>query len=294
MACAVFPSQKVRIKLLDCSYKGLPGYSHVKFKSQGIATVAVGQVVYLGVETGDEDLDIEKYQWSLDAPENSGSKLSDATIANPILIPGQVGQYNIKLTVTTKKGISIAAALWITAGNFVGNGAVVDMNNKAQCIHCHREKVEAWKTTAHADAFNRAISGKLAAGYYKIDCFICHRTGYDKESIWAAMGKKEYYHFQEELEKRGLEGFIQDLPQVANLVSVQCESCHGPGSAHMGKIDKNQISKPMSPGVCAMCHDSNFKGKGGMTFDNKSNPAGKHPQLDFHASTAKFPGKRPT
>jgi len=250
----IFPSQKITIKIIDYSHKDLGKNQKTKFKSQGIATVSMGQVVYLGIDS--RDLNIEKYQWSLETPENTNTKLIGPTEVNPFFKPGQVGLYKVKLTVTTTKGNFLDSILWITAGNFVGNGALVDTGNEAQCIHCHKEKVDTWKTTPHAAAFQRGIKGKLSKGFYHIYCFYCHRNGYDKDSIWDAMERKEHWHFQEELKKNGLAGLTRDLPQVANLVGVQCESCHGPGSEHLGKIDKNQISNSLSPGVCNICHDS--------------------------------------
>jgi predicted CXXCH cytochrome family protein len=48
----------------------------------------------------------------------------------------------------------------------------------------------------------------------------------------------------------------ESVKGMTHLKSGQCESCHGPGSQHMEKVDQHQISSSMSPGICAVCHDS--------------------------------------
>ena len=60
---------------------------------------------------------------------------------------------------------------------------------------------------------------------WSASCASCHTVGYNKEKkSWAELG-------------------------------IGCESCHGPGSAHVeGGGDKTQISKSVDNKVCATCH----------------------------------------
>jgi predicted CXXCH cytochrome family protein len=255
MAYFQLSAQEVSIKLRYYSPQDLPGNPGIKFAFQGIPTVPVGQPVYLKAETG--DLKIIACKWSVETPVSNSAELSNPAALNPTLTPYKEGQYKVLLTVTAGKGDSFTTSLWLTAGGFVGNGLIVNTGNEAQCSQCHHEIVWSWKDTPHADVFLRGMEGKLAGGYYRVECFVCHPAGGSGSAkIQEAMGKKEHWHFQEQLETGGFDGLVRDLPQVANLTGVQCESCHGPGSQHLGKIDKNQISNSLSPGVCVMCHDS--------------------------------------
>ena len=61
-----------------------------------------------------------------------------------------------------------------------------------------------------------------------INCLPCHTTGYGKST-----------------------GF-KDEQSTPDLAGVQCESCHGPGSKHMGNPEN--IQKEFNATVCANCH----------------------------------------
>jgi predicted CXXCH cytochrome family protein len=67
----------------------------------------------------------------------------------------------------------------------------------------------------------------------KYDCGECHTTGYAKEG--------------NQLGKPGLIG-------TWAFNGVQCEACHGPGSAHLSAPSKTTIKKDASALACAQCH----------------------------------------
>jgi predicted CXXCH cytochrome family protein len=193
-------SSEAKITLLYYSPRDLKDNPKIKMKSQGIPTVPVAQVVYLKAESSIGE--IVGYKWWLEPPPGSKASFSNPTIPDPILVPDLEGQYQIKLQVTSRSGMTRKASLWLTAAGFVGDGLLVKTGSEAECIKCHEEKVKTWKSTPHA------------------------------------------HHSR------------QDAEGMANLESGQCESCHGPGSQHLGKLDKNQISSSLTPGVCVVCHDS--------------------------------------
>ena len=77
------------------------------------------------------------------------------------------------------------------------------------CKKCHIKLHRGWKKTGHKDAF-----ANLPAKYHGekddagVACISCHVTGYGKE------------------------GGFQSVEASGDLLGVQCEACHGPGSKH--------------------------------------------------------------
>lgn len=98
----------------------------------------------------------------------------------------------------------------------------------ASCQNCHMEAYDFWKKTPHAHAYATLVKDHKE---FNLDCVGCHVTGYERP------GGTTVTH-------------------VENLTDVQCEVCHGPGSAHL----KNPAEKALIRGVperslCAeSCH----------------------------------------
>jgi len=92
-------------------------------------------------------------------------------------------------------GAAIVAAL--TAG--VTLAADAQYVGQTKCKVCHMNEHKVWAASKHANAFNVLKPEDQA----KPECLSCHTTGQGKT---AAAG--------------------------ADLKGVQCESCHGPGSAY--------------------------------------------------------------
>jgi 2',3'-cyclic-nucleotide 2'-phosphodiesterase (5'-nucleotidase family) len=95
------------------------------------------------------------------------------------------------------------------------------------CSNCHEEPKKVWDKTVHAHAYGTLEKQFKEAN---LDCVNCHVTGYDKP------GGSTVTH-------------------VADLKNVQCEVCHGPGSLHSAKPEKNKIpiAKPTAD-ACLECH----------------------------------------
>jgi len=104
------------------------------------------------------------------------------------------------------------------------------------CGNCHVGQQGDWKHTAHADAWATLQAG----GHARESCENCHTVGPNGnpasgEVGWAATADSRYH-------------------------DVQCESCHGPGQAHVANPDATQplasikaIDGGMGVG-CAECH----------------------------------------
>jgi formate-dependent nitrite reductase cytochrome c552 subunit len=113
------------------------------------------------------------------------------------------------------------------------------------CRRCHIKQHRAWKKMKHAQAWQnlpkefKAADQKDAKGRA---CVSCHVTGY------------------------GQAGGFEDAKKSENLLGVQCEACHGPGSRH--EATAKQLAKNgkkfqagqdkfirLKPTSCADCHN---------------------------------------
>jgi hypothetical protein len=104
-----------------------------------------------------------------------------------------------------------------TKGPYVGSES---------CGKCHIVPTRQWSTTAHARALGTL---KQKGKRVKPQCLQCHTTGAGKEG-----------------------GFQSELA-TPHLVNVGCESCHGPGRAHLENPGKRYGA--IGPPTCTGCHD---------------------------------------
>lgn len=98
-----------------------------------------------------------------------------------------------------------------------------------ECEMCHKEAVESWKKTKHANAWQTLEHSNKQ---FNFDCIGCHVTGYQEP------GGSNL-------------GFNQPLRDV------QCEQCHGPGSLHVdaeGEKLLSTIVRRPEESVCMQCH----------------------------------------
>jgi hypothetical protein len=98
------------------------------------------------------------------------------------------------------------------------------------CAECHEEAMRFWKTTVHARAWHTLVVDRKTG---HDDCVSCHVTGYG-EAGGSSLGYTE------------------------KLKSVQCESCHGPGSRHVAEEGLEEpaavrLATPAS--LCTHCHN---------------------------------------
>ncbi len=108
------------------------------------------------------------------------------------------------------------------------------------CQACHAKEFETWSNNPHANAV-ATLDKKGEAG--NAACLQCHTTGFGLEG-----------------------GFPEDAAPAAHpdLARVGCESCHGPGGAHVG-ADAKRVGTIVSLGdkcdscavlkICGACHD---------------------------------------
>lgn len=132
-----------------------------------------------------------------------------------------LGQYQRALAEANLDGVAAGGMRPLGAAGYAGSAA---------CIACHQDAAAVHAKSRHADAFNALVK----KGYqHDPDCLRCHVTG---------LGEGGYV--------RGAQAFAE----------VGCESCHGPGSAHIaaiaaGRPDQGRLPD-LSAASCVGCHDA--------------------------------------
>lgn len=226
--------------------------------SSGLANVGVGEMVYLAGNPGDDA--ITAWAWQLSVPNGSNSSLSANDAAVVTFVPDRVGTFRVTLTVTSDAGQSEAVNLAINSANYVGIGGISGQGQVPQCIVCHAEKTEDWHATKHSGAFSRGIDG-ISSDHFGSRCVSCHVTGYDAtegavNGGFDDVAADEGWAFPDTTVAGNWDNMVQNHPRTAGLANIQCESCHGPGSAHMGQTADNKMVSSLETGACAKCHDS--------------------------------------
>ena len=85
------------------------------------------------------------------------------------------------------------------------------------CARCHKQAASFWKTTVHSQAWKTVVDVNKQ---YNYDCTGCHVTG------WMRPGGSHLASMEK-----------------AGLTSVQCETCHGPGSKH---VEESGLDEPLT------------------------------------------------
>ena len=125
-------------------------------------------------------------------------------------------------------------------GSFVGS---------EKCKSCHEESYDVWKKSGHAKA-HKTLLDLDPARNFDPECVSCHVTGWHPTK-----------HFP-------YESGYWSLETTPKLIDTGCESCHGPGSAHVKaenggdlalqeKLQKAAVvtKEEAEKRLCLSCHD---------------------------------------
>ncbi|NOZ03044.1 MAG: T9SS type A sorting domain-containing protein [FCB group bacterium] len=210
--------------------------------------------------------------WSIIfAPTGSSATISSPEIIDDAtqivsFIPDVEGIYVIELAEGT-----VSNTITINAGTYVGVSA-----GTAACELCHNDKFTEWQGTGHYAIFEEKMT---SPGYYASYCIKCHTTGYDSkaanngfddrkqyvpiygvDTTFVFPGPADLYDFYGSSDSTRYPGVWDSLlvffPNSMELARIQCESCHGPGSAHSGVTADSRMVSTLSADNCAYCHDS--------------------------------------
>ncbi len=101
---------------------------------------------------------------------------------------------------------------------------IAKFTSAEECRTCHSVKYAEWRETHHSEALDALEEIGFAE---EGECLSCHTVGYNA-------------------------GGFKSLAETPMFAGVQCESCHGSGVNHAGRVEFIQLS--YSSEVCATCH----------------------------------------
>lgn len=125
-------------------------------------------------------------------------------------------------------------------GNFVGSD---------KCESCHAESYRVWKKSGHSRAY-QTLASLNPPRNFDPECVACHVIGWHPQECFP------------------YEGGFASQETTPKLVNVGCESCHGPGGAHVAaeQSDDEKVQGTLRRAVqvtkeeahqrmCTTCHD---------------------------------------
>jgi hypothetical protein len=207
----------------------------------------------VGVETqmvlkGTSDQMLAGATWNVtQAPDGSTAGVMNVTaidtsteLAN--FTPDLVGTYVVEFA---DQGVT--ASVTINAGTYLGAEG-----GSPSCSSCHSGTYAKWQETGHASIFNKGLNGTLS-DHWGESCIGCHTTGYDLEADNDGFDDRTFV-FPDSFGPGMLDSMLTTYPDAMLLANIQCESCHGPGSAHFGNTADSKMVYSLSVDVCASCH----------------------------------------
>ena len=218
-------------KYFDVSYNGLKNVGkEVKVYLEGTSSVALNNAAFAF------------------ASKPSGSNATFGAVKNVdtstqiiSFIPDVIGTYDIEFS----SGGNIAL-ITINAGLYLGveGGAV-------SCKTCHGpipavnpNIYDKWLGTGHAMIFTEAMAGTLS-DHYGPNCISCHTTGYIPGASNDGFDDLDFVYPSgpDSLNEGTWELLLTNSPEAMKRANIQCESCHGPGSAHQGDLSNSKMVK---------------------------------------------------
>jgi hypothetical protein len=121
----------------------------------------------------------------------------------------------------------------LIAIGFAGPSEKAEYVGVKKCKMCHADAFKTYEIQGHAKAWDSLSADEKK----KPECIKCHVTGYSKP------------------------GGYSDDSTTPDMVNVQCESCHGPGSEHI-KAPKDQKKATINRdvgAVCITCHNPHVR-----------------------------------
>lgn len=249
--------------------------------SSGLNVVGVGEKVYLEARAIGAGT-LQGSDWEMAGrPTGSTVELSGIDGLRAILVPDVAGLYLVRMTPLGEDMEPaepvikrVYAGVWVGAGVFntheTPNASIPSCANS--CCHEssdqeHLNVVSSWLQTKHANKLQAHLQGEYGTEYDE-SCLACHTLGFRDgamnggfDDIAAALGYDlaQITALVHEAGTTGVDNWPLLPAELQRHASVQCESCHGPGSQHLGFIlepDAGIAGVNLGTSHCAQCHDT--------------------------------------
>jgi hypothetical protein len=230
---------------------GDPSYLGIRDRNfSGLKNVGVGTKVFL-IGTF-EDSSLTGLIWNMyELPGGSVAVLSEATEVDSA---SEVVSFIADITGTYRISISEG-----TFGDTVVINATTYRGVKGttpNCSHCHANTFEEWQQTGHSSFLDNALDGLGRSGP---TCLPCHTTGWDTFAV--NDGFDDFDFVYPDTQFVGVaDSMYTKYPTAMDRANIQCESCHGPGDAHIRASARERLADSrmiisIGPEACAYCHD---------------------------------------
>ena len=167
------------------------------------------------------------------------------------------GTYAIKVAdgIYSSNEIIFNAAKYLGYKNTIVNG----VDTKVSCITCHPTKVSGYEKTRHSVGNDEKLDG-INAPTYKSTCIPCHTTGNDANPTAKNDGFDDFtFTFPTVLAPGNATKLYTQFPDAMKRSNIQCESCHGPASGHLGNTSDSRMVASFDQNICAHCHEAGTK-----------------------------------
>ena len=177
-------------------------------------------------------------------PPGSTAALDDPTAARPVFTPDVAGVYEVSVTAFGAGGASETAVKRLTAATYDG---------ASSCAVCHPARAATTDATAHARTVEDLGAALFAGAPECLQCHVLDPVPFPAAPVpggYAATAASEGFTPSSFTSHAA---FAAAFPGTADRASVQCESCHGPGSGHRG--DPRRIAVSLRAELCGACHN---------------------------------------
>lgn len=271
--------QSVEIKTYGISDRTVAADANDIFdlKYNGLANVGVGTKIYLIGNAVDTTFTAPQFT-IVSKPGTStadiiGTADLDANSKVVSLIVDVVGTYTIEFTDGT-----MTSSITINAGTYLGLPS-----SGLSCGTCHSSEKAKWELTGHANTVKPYTDDP--AGHFQAFCLGCHTTGYNTNAANDGFDDHDFV-FPATLAEGNYDALVAAYPAAMQRANVQCEACHGPGSAHNSVVADSKMVSSNASSVCASCHDAGTHHAIPALFEDSGIDATEFDGRGFHGGHA--------
>ncbi len=231
---------------------GTPGVYAVTITANGDNNLTASRTLALGVEMMLQVVALEdqvviahdatvvaravgqnlEYLWTVTGGSIAGQAAPDTiTWKAPDQVPLEAPL--VKVTIVDQQGNSRSESVAMTVLPYTPTDHPYYVG-VSRCADCHSNLADLWATSAHAGAAETLEEAGQAGNAY---CMGCHTVGTHGYEADPAADNRAW----------------NDVP-LESLEEVQCENCHGPGSAHADR-EVARLDAPLGAAVCGDCHN---------------------------------------